>query len=71
MVQLTLERQGRSEKDQDRQDRCSIPHEVEVLEDLIVAAFNDAAPKVDGPCRTGDAEADRRPATAGGMKLPF
>ena len=63
MVQVTLERQGRSKKI--KIDKSLLdPDEVEVLEDLIVAAFNDA--KAQG-CRHAEEEMQK---LTGGLQLP-
>ena len=67
MVQGDAQRQGRDQRlkiDPSLVD----PNEVEVLEDLIVAAFNDAKPQGRGDRRRGDAEADRRPEPAPGLQ---
>ncbi len=71
MVELTLN--GKSDVKKIKIDKSLLdPAEGEVLEDLIVAAFADARAQGLGPCRGGNAETDRRPATLpGGMKLPF
>jgi DNA-binding YbaB/EbfC family protein len=70
MVQLTLN--GKSEVKRLKIDRAVVdPTEVEVLEDLIVAAFNDAKQKVNA-----HAESEMQKLTGGlqlpgGFKLPF
>src|ERR1700686_2477924 len=47
------------------------PAEVEVLEDLIVAAFNDARAKVNAHAETEMQKLTGGLALPGGMKLPF
>jgi len=70
MVQLTLN--GKGDLKKLKLDKAVIdPAEAEVLEDLIVAAFNDARQKVNA-----HAEAEMQKLTGGlnlpgGMKLPF
>ena len=70
MVQLTLN--GKGDVKRVKIDRAAVdPAETEVLEDLIVAAFNDARAKVNS-----HAEAEMQKLTGGlqlpgGMKLPF
>jgi len=70
MVQLTLN--GKGDVKRVKIDRAVVdPAETEVLEDLIVAAFNDARVKVNA-----HAEAEMQKLTGGlqlpgGMKLPF
>lgn len=70
MVQLTLN--GKGDLKKVALDKTLLdPAEVEVLEDLIVAAFNDARQKV-----TAHAEGEMQKLTGGlklpgGMKLPF
>ena len=70
MVQLTLN--GKGDLKKIKIDKSLLdPEEVEVLEDLIVAAFNDAKQKVQA-----HAEAEMHKLTGGlnlpgGMKLPF
>ena len=70
MVQLTLS--GRGDLKKIKIDKTLLaPEEVEVLEDLIVAAFNDARAKV-----SAHAEQEMQKLTGGlqlpgGMKLPF
>ena len=64
MVELTLN--GKSDVKKVKIDKSLLdPAEVEVLEDLIVAAFTDARRKVSAHAEAGNAEADRRPAAAG------
>ncbi len=70
MVQLTLN--GKGDLKKIKIDKALLdPQEVEVLEDLIVAAFNDARAKV-----STHAEQEMQKLTGGlqlpgGMKLPF
>ena len=70
MVQLTLN--GKGDLKKIKLDRTLVdPDEIEVLEDLIVAAFNDAKRKV-----SAHAEQEMQKLTGGlqlpgGMKLPF
>ncbi len=70
MVRLTLN--GKGEVKKVTIDKAAVdPAEVEVLEDLIVAAFNDAKQKVNA-----HAEAEMQKLTGGlnlpgGLKLPF
>ena len=70
MVQLTLN--GKGDLRKIKIDKALLdPQEVEVLEDLIVAAFNDARGKV-----SAHAEQEMQKLTGGlqlpgGMKLPF
>jgi DNA-binding YbaB/EbfC family protein len=70
MVQLTLN--GKGEVKKVKLDKAVVdPQEVEVLEDLLVAAFNDARQKV-----TAHTEAEMQKLTGGlglpgGLKLPF
>jgi nucleoid-associated protein EbfC len=70
MVQLTLN--GKGDLKRVKIDPALLdPREVEVLEDLVVAAFNDARAKV-----TAHAEQEMQKLTGGlqlpgGMKLPF
>ena len=70
LVQLTLN--GKGEVKRVRLDKAAVdPAEVEVLEDLIVAAFNDARAKVNA-----HSEAEMHKLTGGlslpgGLKLPF
>jgi DNA-binding YbaB/EbfC family protein len=70
MVQMTLN--GKGDLKQIKIDKTLlVPEEVEVLEDLIVAAFNDARAKV-----SAHAEQEMQKLTGGlqlpgGMKLPF
>ena len=70
MVQLTLNGKG-DLKDIKLDKSLLVPDEVEVLEDLIVAAFNDARQKV-----SAHAEQEMQKLTGGlnlpgGLKLPF
>ena len=63
MVQVTLNGKGDVKRVKiDR--RWSIPHEAEVLEDLIVAAFNDARAKVEAHA------AEEMPKLTGGLRCP-
>ncbi|MFZ2007770.1 MAG: YbaB/EbfC family nucleoid-associated protein [Stellaceae bacterium] len=70
LVQVTLN--GKSELKNIKLDKSLlVPDEAEVVEDLIVAAFNDAKQKV-----SAHAEAEMHKLTGGlnlpgGMKLPF
>jgi len=70
MVELTLN--GKGDVKRVKLDKAVVdPADVEVLEDLIVAAFNDARAKVNA-----HAEAEMHKLTGGlnlpgGMKLPF
>ena len=70
MVQVTLN--GKGDVRKVKIDKAAVdPAEVEVLEDLIVAAFNDARQKVNA-----HAESEMQKLTGGlqlpgGMKLPF
>ena len=70
MVELTLN--GKSEVKRLKIDKAVVdPAEIEVLEDLIVAAFNDAKQKVNA-----HAEGEMHKLTGGlnlpgGLKLPF
>jgi nucleoid-associated protein EbfC len=70
LVQVTLN--GKSELKNIKLDKSlMVPDEAEVVEDLIVAAFNDAKQKV-----SAHAEAEMHKLTGGlnlpgGMKLPF
>jgi len=70
MVQLTLN--GKGDLKKIKIDKTLLdPEEVEVLEDLIIAAFNDARGKV-----SAHAEQEMQKLTGGlqlpgGMKLPF
>ena len=70
MVQLTLNGKGdmkRLKIDQSVVD----PAEAEVLEDLIVAAFNDARAKVNAHAEAEMQKLTGGLALPGGMKLPF
>ena len=61
MVQLTLN--GKGDLKKIKIDKSLLdPAEVEVLEDLIVAAFNDARGKVSAHAEQRNAQADRRSA---------
>jgi hypothetical protein len=62
MVSVTLS--GRHEVRRVRIDKAAIGDDVEMLEDLIAAAFNDAAN------RLAEATRERMAAVAGGMNLP-
>jgi DNA-binding YbaB/EbfC family protein len=70
MVQVTLNGKGDVKKVAIDKS-LAVPDEIEVLEDLIVAAFNDARQKV-----TAHAETEMKKLTGGlnlpgGFKLPF
>ena len=63
---------GKSEMKRLRIDPSLIkPEEAEILEDLIVAACNDARAKAKPLLAEQDAGDDRRPQLPPGMKLPF
>ena len=65
MVQVTLN--GKGEMRSIKIDKSVVdPNETEVLEDLILAAFNDAKAQVDGAHGRGNGEAHRRPEAAAG-----
>ena len=64
MVQVTLN--GKGDLRKVKLDKSIVdPEDVEVLEDLLVAAFNDAKNKVDAQV------ADQTSKMMGGLKLPF
>ena len=70
MVQLTLN--GKGEVKRLKIDTAAVdPAEVEVLEDLIVAAFNDAKAKVNAHSETEMQKLTGGLALPGGLKLPF
>ena len=70
MVQLTLN--GKGDLKRLKIDKSVVdPAETEVLEDLIVAAFNDARAKVNAHAETEMQKLTGGLALPGGMKLPF
>jgi DNA-binding YbaB/EbfC family protein len=70
MVQLTLN--GKGEVKRVKIDKAVVdPAEVEVLEDLLVAAFNDARQKVDAHNQAEMQKLTGGLALPGGFKLPF
>ena len=70
MVELTLN--GKSEVKRLKIDKAAVdPAETEVLEDLIVAAFNDAKHKVNAYTEAEMQKLTGGLALPGGMKLPF
>ena len=70
MVQLTLN--GKGDVKRVKIDKAvADPEEVEVLEDLIVAAFNDARQKVNAHTETEMQKLTGGLALPGGLKLPF
>lgn len=70
IVQLTLN--GKGEVKRLKIDKAAVdPAEVEVLEDLIVAAFNDAKAKVNANNETEMQKLTGGLALPGGFKLPF
>src|SRR5580700_7231520 len=70
MVQLTLN--GKGDMKRLKIDKgVADPAETEVLEDLIVAAFNDARAKVNAHAETEMQKLTGGLALPGGMKLPF
>jgi DNA-binding YbaB/EbfC family protein len=70
MVQLTLN--GKGDLKKLKLDKAVIdPAEAEVLEDLIVAAFNDARAKVNAHAETEMQKLTGGLNLPGGMKLPF
>ena len=70
MVQLTLN--GKGDMKRLQIDKSVVdPAETEVLEDLIVAAFNDARAKVNAHAETEMQKLTGGLALPGGMKLPF
>ena len=70
MVQLTLN--GKGDLKRLKIDKSVVdPAEIEVLEDLIVAAFNDARGKVNAHAESEMQKLTGGLALPGGMKLPF
>ena len=70
MVQLTLN--GKGEVKTVKLDKAVVdPGEIEVLEDLIVAAFNDARQKVNAHSETEIQKLTGGLSLPGGFKLPF
>ena len=70
MVQLTLN--GKGDLRKLKIDKAVVdPAETEVLEDLIVAAFNDARATVNAHAETEMQKLTGGLALPGGMKLPF
>ena len=70
MVQLTLN--GKGDVKRVKIDKVVVdPAEVEVLEDLLVAAFNDARAKVDAHAQSEMQKLTGGLALPGGLKLPF
>ena len=70
MVQLTLN--GKGDVKRVKIDKAVVdPAETEVLEDLIVAAFNDARQKVNAHAESEMQKLTGGLALPGGMKLPF
>ena len=70
MVQLTLN--GKGDLKRLKIDKSVVdPAETEVLEDLIVAAFNDARGKVNAHAESEMQKLTGGLALPGGMKLPF
>ncbi|MBV9858932.1 MAG: YbaB/EbfC family nucleoid-associated protein [Alphaproteobacteria bacterium] len=70
MVRLTLN--GKGDLKSIKLDKALLdPTEVEVLEDLIVAAFNDARQKVSAHAETEMQKLTGGLALPGGLKLPF
>jgi DNA-binding YbaB/EbfC family protein len=70
MVQLTLN--GKGDVKRVTIDKAVVdPAETEVLEDLIVAAFNDARQKVNAHAESEMQKLTGGLALPGGMKLPF
>jgi hypothetical protein len=70
MVQVTLS--GKGEMRRVRIDKSLLdPNEVEVLEDLIVAAFNDGRAKVEAHVQEEMAKLTGGLNLPGGFKLPF
>ena len=70
MVQLTLN--GKGDIRRVKIDKAVVdPEEVEVLEDLLVAAFNDARTKVNAHAEAEMQKLTGGLALPGGMKLPF
>ena len=65
MVSITLN--GKNEMRSVKIDpSLADPDDMEILEDLIVAAYNDRQGQDRGPCAGGDAEGHRRPQSAAG-----
>ena len=70
MVEVTLS--GKGEIRRVRIDKAVVdPAEVEVLEDLLVAAFNDARAKVNAHAEAEMQKLTGGLALPGGLKLPF
>ena len=70
MVSLTMN--GKGEVKKLAIDKAAVdPAEVEVLEDLIVAAFNDAKQKVNAHAESEMQKLTGGLALPGGLKLPF
>ena len=70
MVELTLN--GKGDMKKLKIDRSlAVPDEIEVLEDLIVAAFNDARQKVSAHAETEMQKLTGGLNLPGGFKLPF
>ena len=70
MVQVTVN--GKGDVKRVKIDNAVVdPAEVEVLEDLLVAAFNDARTKVNAHAETEMQKLTGGLALPGGMKLPF
>ena len=70
MVRLTMN--GKGEVKKLAIDKAAVdPAEVEVLEDLIVAAFNDAKQKVNAHAESEMQKLTGGLALPGGLKLPF
>lgn len=70
MVQVTIN--GKGEARQVKIDpSLADPEEIEVLEDLVVAAFNDAKAKVDAHVAQEMSKVTGGLNLPGGMKLPF
>jgi nucleoid-associated protein EbfC len=70
MVQLTLN--GRGEVKRVKIDKAVVdPAEIEVLEDLLIAAFNDARQKVAAHTEAEMQKLTGGLALPGGFKLPF
>ena len=70
LVQLTLN--GKGDVKRVKLDQAAVdPAEVEVLEDLLVAAFNDARAKVNAHAESEMHKLTGGLALPGGLKLPF
>jgi hypothetical protein len=70
LVQLTLN--GKGDVKRIRLDKAAVdPTETEVLEDLLVAAFNDARAKVNAHAEAEMQKLTGGLALPGGLKLPF